>query len=392
MDRRARLRILDVNNHYSPTGGGVRTYHHAKLAYYRERTDVRYALVVPSTRCLRRDDGCASIFEVPAIASPADGYRFLHDRDAISSVVEAFEPDVVEVGSAFLLPRFVRRAVRRRRVAQVAFLHSDYSSSYVRPFFARAGAGAASLAAAAADEHMRRVYQPFDAVFGASEHSCARLRSLGLPRVVHVPFGVDASVFRPERRDRETGRCEVLFLGRLAEEKGIDLLFDAYPRFRRESIALRVGGRGPAAKRLSRFVARYPEVETLDRIADPRALARTYANADVFLSLGSTETFSLATLEAMASGTPVIAPDAGGAGELVRRSGAGALFRAGDALGLARAVRTFEAASHRERARAFALANGWERTFERLTTAYQRVVDAVRTRTLDALDALPETA
>lgn len=392
MDRRARVSILDVNNHYSATGGGVRTYHHAKLAYYRERSDVRYALVVPSTRFTRRLDGNATIIEVPALPSPAKGYRLLHDRAAIARVVQEFAPDVVEVGSVFALPRFVRRAVAGKRIAVVAFLHSDYPLSYVRPFFARAGARAADLAGRAADAHMRRAYEPFDAVFAASEHSCARLRSLGLSRVVRVPFGVDLRAFRPELRSRSDDRRVVLFLGRLAAEKGIDLLFDAYPRFRDSSIALRIGGRGPARKRLERFVDRYPEVETLDRIEGEDALARTYANADVLLSLGSTETFSLATLEALACGTPVIAPDAGGAGELVRRAAAGRVFPAGDAGALARAIHDPLPNDHRDRARAFALGQSWERTFDRLTSAYARVIEAVRSSTIRSLDIQQELA
>jgi alpha-1,6-mannosyltransferase len=392
MEPRARVSVLDVNNHYSATGGGVRTYHHAKLAYYRERSDVRYALVVPSTRFARRAEGNATIFEVPALPSPAQGYRVLHDRAAIARVVDEFAPDIVEVGSVFALPRFVRHAVAGKHIAVVAFLHSDYPLSYVRPFFGRAGARVAGLAGRAADAHMRRAYERFDAVFAASEHSCERLRSLGLSRVVRVPFGVDSRAFRPDLRERSDDRRVVLFLGRLAAEKGIDLLFEAYPRFRDPSITVRIGGRGPARKRLERFVARYPEVQALDRIDGEAALARTYASADLLLSLGSSETFSLATLEALACGTPVIAPDAGGAGELVRRSGAGRVFPAGDAGALARAIREPLPDEHRDRARAFALGQSWERTFDRLTSAYARVVEAVRSSTIGSLDALEELA
>ncbi|HLE56599.1 MAG TPA: glycosyltransferase family 1 protein, partial [Rhodothermia bacterium] len=60
------MRICDINNFYTPVGGGVRVYHDRKLAYCRDR-DIPYCLVVPSNRFERVREGSALRLHVPSI-------------------------------------------------------------------------------------------------------------------------------------------------------------------------------------------------------------------------------------------------------------------------------------------------------------------------------------
>ena len=69
------MRLLDINNLYSPTGGGVRTYHERRAAYHAQRGDVAYALVVPSDRAWHSREGGFERFGVPGLPLGSSGYR-----------------------------------------------------------------------------------------------------------------------------------------------------------------------------------------------------------------------------------------------------------------------------------------------------------------------------
>ena len=92
------------------------------------------------------------------------------------------------------------------------------------------------------------------------------------------------------------------------------------------------------------------------------------------------ETFSLSTAEALACGTPVVAPAAGGAGELVTRSGGGLCFPPGDARALTSAAVQLLSLPQAERAalgargRAHMASNhGWPAVCRRILAAYQEL-------------------
>ena len=111
--------------------------------------------------------------------------------------------------------------------------------------------------------------------------------------------------------------------------------------------------------------------------SDRASLATLLASSDLFVAPGGVETFGLAALEALASGTPVLSADRGGVAEQVIRSGAGALFRDGDAGALATAAERLlrsDLRALRQRARRHAEnEHDWELTFGRLFDLYERV-------------------
>ena len=67
---------------------------------------------------------------------------------------------------------------------------------------------------------------------------------------------------------------------------------------------------------------------------DRTEVADLLAALDLYVAPGRVETFGLSSLEALASGTPVLAADAGGVAEQVERSGAGRVFEAGNTASL----------------------------------------------------------
>jgi alpha-1,6-mannosyltransferase len=156
----------------------------------------------------------------------------------------------------------------------------------------------------------------------------------------------------------------VLYVGRLAREKGVFRLLEAAARSEDEW-PLRLVGSGPAEDQLRRRVRALGlrrRVSFLPFVSDRQRLARAYAGASCVVMSGEHETFGLVALEAAASGATVVAcdsaPSAALAGDAVHT------FAMGDTDGMAAAIAAARAARPDPvRAADLAWRFGWERLF-----------------------------
>lgn len=384
------MKVCDINNLYSPTGGGVRTYHEAKLRWFSERTDVDYALIVPGPARKVEQIGRATRIEVPGLPLGGSGYRSIVHAGDLTWALGLVKPDLIELGSVYTLPRHVRTALRRlgrlEATALVGFYHADYPDTYVRPYAQRLGLRFGSWATGFAERHCGRAYGQLSATFGASQHVVDKLAGFGVARLFRTPLGVDTDRFHPRADAALSGLGErtaprrLLYLARLAPEKGIDLLLQAYPAFRDPArFQLIIGGKGPLEGAVERFVRTFPEVQRLSYLTSPEAVAAAFASADLVIQPGPYETFSLATLEALATGSPVVTADAGGAAELAREFG-GETFASGSAGALAEAILRWHGSppsiTAAERAAAVAARYSWNAVFTRMLHHYQDIVAA----------------
>jgi alpha-1,6-mannosyltransferase len=172
---------------------------------------------------------------------------------------------------------------------------------------------------------VRAIGRRCDATFAASRGQAEKLARHGVPRVRHVPFGVERDVFLPARRDarvREAllaGRPGplVVAIGRFAVEKRWDVVLDAFLRFRsRNPGVLVLLGDGPERARMAARVHGRDDVTFSGFVRDRIDLATILASADALLHGCPFETFGLSVAEALASGLPCVVPDEGGAAEL----------------------------------------------------------------------------
>ncbi|HUU57615.1 MAG TPA: glycosyltransferase family 4 protein, partial [bacterium] len=127
-----------------------------------------------------------------------------------------------------------------------------------------------------------------------------------------------------------------LYAGRLAPQKGVDVLIQAVG-FAGPRVRLRVAGEGPDEEPLRRVAADYAggKVEFLGRL-DARRLAEEMASARaVVVPSRWPENTPAVILEAFAAGAPVVAARVGGVPEMVDDGVEGLLFEAGDVRGLA---------------------------------------------------------
>jgi glycosyltransferase involved in cell wall biosynthesis/predicted metal-dependent phosphoesterase TrpH len=247
---------------------------------------------------------------------------------------------------------------------------------------------------------MSLFYGACDLVLSPSQAADGALASIGMPasRVLRWDRGVDTARFDRSLRDRagEDHRLAVLYAGRITREKGVELLADAFlaAREREPRLHLQIAGGGPEQDRLA---DRLGEHATFLGWLEGDALARAYANADVFLFPSATDTFGQVILEAQASSLPVVAVAEGGPLSLID-DGVTGLLRPADPGALAEAVLTLvRAAGLRERIAQAALAavrpRTWERTLQLLGEGYAQALGAAADRgptTLGGVAAQPQ--
>lgn len=289
---------------WSRAGGGVGRYLCSKQAWVAEHApEWRHTLLVP-------DEPAPGRAALPAPRLPfSHGYRFpLSRRDAARRLVQ-LRPDVIEAGDPFRVAWSALDAGWQLGAPVAAFSHSNAAE------LARRAGGA--LAGRAARAYLRRLYRQFDIVFAASTWMVGELRGLGIDRVVHQPLGVDCATFHP-RRGRLDWRarlglsprdCVLVYAGRFAPEKNLQVLADAVRRLGPHHALVLIGD-GPA-------VPSGPRIVRLPYLSDPAALATALASADLFVHAGDQETFGLAVVESLACGTPVIASASAGLRDLV---------------------------------------------------------------------------
>jgi glycosyltransferase involved in cell wall biosynthesis len=159
-------------------------------------------------------------------------------------------------------------------------------------------------------------------------------------RIVEIGNGVPVPAMPWDRRDDWQASPRAVFLGRLAGEKGLDVLIDAWPRVREwyPSATLSLVGEGPMREALA---SRRDALGLRDAIAMPGATDDTDAalrGADLFVLPSREEGMSIALLEAMALGVPLVASAIPGNRRLVSDFKTGRLAPVDDPEGLARAI------------------------------------------------------
>lgn len=368
------LHLVDTTMFWSPTGGGVRRYLQTKHDWLAGQPRWRHSIVVPGVADLDASTRAATA-TLPSIALPGSGgYRLPLRRAAIARVLAGLRPDLIEAGDPYRVAWGARDAAQKLGIPAVAYCHSNLSALARLAAGRRFGARAARLA----ERYARHVYGGFDLVLAPSRSMAAHLEAWGVERVACQPLGVDTSVFRPGARDPafRTRRgwpadARVLvYAGRFAPEKHLDVVADAVGRLGAPYVLLAVGA-GPAAPPASERVVVEPF------IASTSELATLLASADAFVHAGDQETFGLSVLEAMACGTPAVVRDAEGLGEL---AGAGAAIAvpAGSGAAFAAAIDSLCSGDRDERSRAARMRaekSDWAIVLPGLLAHYLRLLD-----------------
>jgi glycosyltransferase involved in cell wall biosynthesis len=227
-----------------------------------------------------------------------------------------FRPDVVHVVNPVLMGIAAVLSARRAKVPLVASYHTNvakyatyYHLGWIAPILWWL---------------LRQLHGRAAINLATSTSTCDELREQGIERVRLWPKGVDLELFRPgpPAPDDSEEPLVALYVGRLAAEKGLDLLSSLTEPD--EGVRLVMVGDGPARAELA---DRFPTpTVTFTGLLHGSALAEAYRSADVFVFPSTTETLGLVMIEALASGLPVIAVDSPASREILGSCPAGRLF------------------------------------------------------------------
>ncbi|HET9720259.1 MAG TPA: glycosyltransferase family 1 protein [Solirubrobacteraceae bacterium] len=246
-----------------------------------------------------------------------DGYppkRVALPGPSLYRALERFRPDIVHAINPVLLAAGGVMLAHRRKLPLVASYHAHlpaYAHLYRIGFMEPAGW-----------RYVRALHNLAQINLCTSEATLSELRDHGVERLALWPYGVECDRFHPgmasdEWRARLSGgepdRLILLCVGRLAKEKTVERLLEAVRDV--DGVSLAIVGDGPLRESLERTFS--GTRTTFLGFLGGEDLAHAYASSDVFLLPSQTETLGLVTLEAQASGVPVIAVESPAARELV---------------------------------------------------------------------------
>ncbi len=242
--------------------------------------------------------------------------------------LENFAPNIIHISSPDRVARQAVAFAQRRNLPVLCSVHTRFET-YLQYY--HLSAFEPLLLA-----WLRHLYRKCDALVAPSESTAQVLREQRMNYDVEIwSRGVDRTIFDPSNRDlawrREQGFADddvvICFLGRLVMEKGLDVFSDTIDLLNRRQVQHKVMivGEGPARPW---FESRLPEAKFVG-FQGGADLGRAAASMDIFFNPSVTEAFGNVTLEAMASGQPVVAAKATGAQSLVEDRVTGRLITPG---------------------------------------------------------------
>jgi glycosyltransferase involved in cell wall biosynthesis len=296
--------------------------------------------------------GSARIVGVPSFRfSLYPEKRFARPFPRVGRILQEFQPDLIHAVNPGFLGLAAIYHARRLKVPLIASYHTHiptyaryYRLNWLEPMLWWL---------------FRAIHNRAAINLCPSEATMAELRMRGFRNLALWNRGVDLSLFSPSKRSPEMRRRLLggsrkdakilLYVGRLAPEKGIERLRPCLESF--PNVHLAIVGDGPHRTALERVFA--GTQTTFTGYLFGEELATAYASADGFIFPSTTETLGLVLYEAMASGLPVMAAESPATREVLEHGRAGWLFNPHDPRSIAEALADlFDNQSRRSEVRA----------------------------------------
>jgi alpha-1,6-mannosyltransferase len=313
-------RIVQAANFVGPRSGGIRTALDALGRGY-VAAGHEPIQIVPGPRDLDERTAAGRRLTLRAPLLPGSGgYRVMIDRPRLLALLDRLQPDRLEVSDKSTL-RCLGPWASARGIPAVAISHERLDALLRLRFPALPPARLDRLA----DRLNHGLADSFDAVVCTTSWAAGEFTRIGVDNLERVPLGVDLATFSPASASARLraelaprGERLLVYAGRLSAEKRADLAVRAlgYLLVTGRRARLIVAGDGPARRSLQRAAATLP-VTFLGFVNSRTELARLLATADAVIAPGPLETFGLAALEALASGTPLVTAATGALPELL---------------------------------------------------------------------------
>jgi len=337
------MKILIATDTYYPDVNGA-AYFAYRLATILAERGHNVFVMCPSRsfkNTVSNDKG-VTVYGIRSIPIPVyQNFRIspLFISRTIRRAVEEISPDIVHIQNHFLIGKQAVSAAKKLGIPVIGtnhfmpenlvhYLHlPETAEKWLRKFAWR---------------ECIRIFRQLDFVTTPTKTAVALLKNAGFSKdVIPISCGIDLDRFKPtndgaylERRFAiPTDKPVLLYVGRLDKEKRIDLILRALPDILRvTSVHLVLAGIGKEKQKLEELTEKLgiQKAVTFTGFVPDEDLQNIYRIADIFVIAGIAELQSIVTMEAMASGLPVVAVNAMALPELVHDGENGYLFSDGD--------------------------------------------------------------
>lgn len=345
------MKILIATDTYYPNVNGA-SYFTQRLAFSLKERGHSILVIAPSRRARHEFYNYKGIDVCGIRSIPVFVYKNFRIsppffiKKTIKKALTEFVPDVVHLQGHFFVGKTVLSVAQDMDIPTVGTNH--FMPENLLHYFHLPGA---------AREYLRlwswkqfcSIFRKIDVVTTPTRTAARLLKEIGFPKYVYpISCGIDLRKFNPQnngeylkRRYAIPDKNILLSVGRLDKEKNIDLVLQALPLVR-ENIDFHfiIAGIGAEKRHLEQLVDRLDLAQyvTFTGFVPDEDLPNLYSIADCFIIAGTAELQSIVTMEAMASGLPVIAVRAMALPELVHNGENGYLFEPGDIFGIANCI------------------------------------------------------
>jgi len=257
-------------------------------------------------------------------------------------MVEEFKPDVIHASSPGFFALAATAIAKALDVPLVLSYHTHL------PVYAERYAAWLPFSRSSAWLAIKAAHAFADVTLVTSPQIMEEFKEHHIRNVKVWQKGIDVEVFNPDFRDAETRnvlapqnseKTILLYVGRISVEKRLEDVAEVL-RTRPETVFSIVGG-GPHEADLRKYFSEFGDRVHFCGVLRGDELSKAYASADMFCMPSDSETLGFVVIEAMASGLPIVAADAGGIPSIVAHESNGILVKPGDTTAFAQACGRF---------------------------------------------------
>lgn len=332
------MKILLANDTYYPHVNGS-SYFTQRLAHYLQERGHDVAVIAPSRSIYNTKTPVDNIvvygvWSISILFYPQFRFCFppFFIRTFISNVIKEFQPDVIHIQGHFFVCRTTLDAAKKNNISIVATNHFMPENLTHYLFLPKL-----------ITEYINKLlWNDFARVFKNADYvttptdSAAKLIPQLNSTIKVISNGIDCRRFNPNnngeylrQRYQLSKKPMLLYVGRLDREKNVNLVIRAMAYLsQKDKIQFVIAGTGAQKNKLQKLVNKYrlQNVVTFVGFVPNEDLPNLYALAECFINAGTAELQSIVTMEAMATGLPVIAVRAMALPELVHDGENGFLF------------------------------------------------------------------
>lgn len=292
----------------------------------------KYRRAAPATEVIEGEP--MTLHRLPSVRwAPHDWLRFVwpwRSKHYARKVLDSVQPDVVHIQSHIVIGRGLSRIAHQRGIPVVATNHvmaENILDHTTMPKFVD------DIVLKLAWADAKRTFDLTRAITTPTRRAADFLeRTVEVGDVIPVSCGIDRTQYTAVMGPREKNR--MVFVGRLTAEKQVEGILEAMTKLDPKlDVGFDIVGGGDQRKSLERLAG---ELGLADRVTfhgrtTDEELRALLTRSSLFVIASIAELQSIATMEAMASGLPIVAADAVALPHLVHDGENGYLFEPGDA-------------------------------------------------------------